>query len=352
MIIKQYLENSATHLAYYGIISNDKSRSIRDIGSISVDAKITILLTPIKITIMETNELIQLVEETTDLRKLKKLMDENSITVDIKGMTIDKAKAAVIEYLKPEDDDEDDDVENNDDENDAEDGEADDAEDGEADDDEDGDAEDEKKPRRNAGKKQKTMAEIIKEMKADTSRDVDFIEREIKFLNSLRDVEGEYGEYAMGTLTLAEPIEGYVASVNEENGETEYTLGDQELVNFIVPSLIHTLRDNPEMAGIYNKVRDDDSLLYKVLAGTTVKMAVEYVPANTDWVNPLSRNRNKQTRQFDHDTVITTIYGIKNLGPDAELWADLERVGSIGAISPAVVLALLDRSKKKIKSRR
>ena len=325
-------------------IRKNNASSILAQDTISVDAKITILLTPIKITIMETNELIQLVEETTDLRKLKKLMDENSITVDIKGMTIDKAKAAVIEYLKPEDDDEDDDVENNDDENDAE--------NGEADDDEDDDAEDEKKPRRNAGKKQKTMAEIIKEMKADPSRDVDFIEREIKFLNSLRDVEGEYGEYAMGTLTLAEPIEGYVASVNEENGETEYTLGDQELVNFIVPSLIHTLRDNPEMAGIYNKVRDDDSLLYKVLAGTTVKMAVEYVPANTDWVNPLSRNRNKQTRQFDHDTVITTIYGIKNLGPDAELWADLERVGSIGAISPAVVLALLDRSKKKIKSRR
>lgn len=325
-------------------IRKNNASSILAQDTISVDAKITILLTPIKITIMETNELIKLVEETTDLRKLKKLMDENSITVDIKGMTIDKAKAAVIEYLKPEDDDNDDDAENNDDENDAE--------NDDSDDDEDGDTEDEKKPRRNAGKKQKTMAEIIKEMKADPSRDVDFIDREVKFLNSLRDVEGEYGEYAMGTLTLAEPIEGYVASVNEENGETEYTLGDQELVNFIVPSLIHTLRDNPEMAGIYNKVRDDDSLLYKVLAGTTVKMAVEYVPANTDWVNPLSRNRNKQTRQFDHDTVITTIYGIKNLGPDAELWADLERVGSIGAISPAVVLALLDRSKKKIKARR
>lgn len=317
-------------------IRKNNASSILAQDTISVDAKITILLTPIKITIMETNELLQKVEETKSLKKLAELVENEELEVNIEGLNLADAKEAVKKYIEelPAEDDDDDDDDNN-----------------EGDDDDDDDEGSDKK-HRNDVKNKRTMADIIKEMKKDPNRDVDFIERRVKYLNSLRDVEGEYGEYAMGTLTLDAPIKGYVATVNPETGDTDYVLGDQELVNFIVPSLIHTLRDNPEFAALYNKVRDDDTLLYKILAGTTVKMAVEYVDANTDWINPLSRNRNQQVRQFDHDTVIVTIYDVKELGPDAELWSDLERIQSMGAVSPSVVLALLDRNKKKIKSRR
>lgn len=283
-------------------------------------------------------EVLQKVEEATSLRGLKKILEENEVEVNLEGMTFAKAKEAIKNFFADDDDDDADEVDDDDEVIDDTD---------EVDDDDDDD-----KKHRNDVKNKRTMADIIKDMKKDVNRDVDFIERKVKFLNSLRDVEGEYGEYAMGTLTLDAPIKGYVASLNPETGETDYVLGDQELVNFIVPSLIHTLRDNPEFAALYNKVRDDDTLLYKILAGTTVKMAVEYVTANTDWTNPLSRNRNQQVRSFDHDTVIVTIYDVKELGPDAELWADLERIQSMGAVSPAVVLALLDRNKKKMKSRR
>lgn len=313
-------------------IRKNNASSILAQDTISVDAKITILLTPIKITIMEKDELLQKVEEAKSLKKLSELVENEELEVNIEGLNLTDAKEAVKNYIEelPEDEDGD----------------------GDGDDDNEGDDGDGNKKHRNDVKNQRTMADIIKEMKKDPNRDVDFIERRVKYLNSLRDVEGEYGEYAMGTLTLDAPIKGYVATVNPETGDTDYVLGDQELVNFIVPSLIHTLRDNPEFAALYNKVRDDDTLLYKILAGTTVKMAVEYVDANTDWINPLSRNRNQQTRQFDHDTVIVTIYDVKELGPDAELWSDLERIQSMGAVSPSVVLALLDRNKKRIKSRR
>lgn len=294
---------------------------------------------------MEKDELLQKVEETKSLKKLSELVENEELEVSIEGLNLADAKEAVKNYIEelPEDEDGD----NGDDDN-----EGNDNEDGNEDGNEGNNEGSDEKKHRNDVKNQRTMADIIKEMKTDQNRDVDFIERRVKYLNSLRDVEGEYGEYAMGTLTLDAPIKGYVATVNLETGDTDYVLGDQELVNFIVPSLIHTLRDNPEFAALYNKVRDDDTLLYKILAGTTVKMAVEYVDANTDWINPLSRNRNQQTRQFDHDTVIITIYDVKELGPDAELWSDLERIQSMGAVSPSVVLALLDRNKKRIKSRR
>lgn len=291
-------------------------------------------------------ELLKKIEEISNLRELKKLITENGIEIDIKGMSLDDAKSAVIEALKAEDENVDDADESDvDDEADEADSDTDEG------DDESDDSDEKPKAKRNAKKRTESMTEIALKMAKDPNRDCDIITREIKYLNSIRDEDGEFGEYSTGTMTLAEPIEGYVAETDPVTGNVTYVLGDQTMIRIIIPSFINTLRESPELASVYNKIRDDDTLLYKVLAGTKVKMVVEYVSANTEWTNPLSRNRTKIVRTFDHDTVIATVFDIVALGPSGELWTDLEMLNGIADLNPGVVLALLDKTKKKMRRR-
>lgn len=287
---------------------------------------------------MKKEDFLQMVDEMSKVAQAKKFIKDHELEedVDLDGLNLADAKAAITEFIESlEDDDE----------------LFDESETGVEDSTEENDDENEGSNKRNANKKVKTTLDIAKELMKDKNRDIDNITRTVKYVNSLRDVEGEYGDYEMGTLTIDSPIEGYVAETDEDTGETTYTLGDQTLINFMVPTMIATLRENKQLAGIYNKVKADTSLLYQVLAGTEVRMLVEYVPKNTDWVNPFSHRKNPTVRNYDHDVVIAMIYDIKNLGPTAELWADMELLGG-AAMNPAVAMALLERAKKTMKSKK
>lgn len=293
---------------------------------------------------MTREELVQLVDEAGNLAKVKKVINDLGIAeeLDTEGKTKDELKDAIKAYFEdmsddefkqffaePEDDSEDDPEDNNDDSD-------------------NDDYEDDHHAGRNKNKKAtKTPEEIVKELMKDPSRDCDNITRTITYLNSLKEVEGEYGDYKLGTLTIDIPIDGFVAE-DDGFGNTTWVVGDQTMITFITSSIIATLRNDPELAGVYNKIREDENLLYQVLAGTKVKMLVEYVPANTDWVNPFSRSRRPTVRNYDHDTCIAMIYKIESLGPDAQLWADMSVVGA-NALSPAVVLAMLEARRKKLR---
>lgn len=293
---------------------------------------------------MNKEDLLKLVDEAGNLAAVKKIAVENHLEVDLTGLNKEEAKNALREYIESLDDDDDllddenPDDENPDDENPIGD---------ENPDDENPGAEGSKR-NNNKKEKTKTTLEIAKALMKDPNRDIDNVTRKVTYINNLRDKEGEYGEYTMGTLTIDTPIEGFVAS-EDEFGVVEYVPGDQTMINFMVPSLIATLRDNKQLAGIYNKIRDNHDLLYQIMADTEVRMLIEYVPANTPWTNPFSRSRKPTVREYDHDVCIAMIYGIKKLGPQAELWADMESIGNMGMSNPAVVLALLDRMKKQMK---
>lgn len=285
---------------------------------------------------MNKEDLLKLVDEAGNLAAVKKIANENNLEVDLTGLNKEDAKNALREYIDSlEDDDEDEDE---------------DAVQTDEDEVEDEDEDDDAPRKRNNNKKEKTKSplEIAKALMKDPNRDIDNVVREIKYLNNLRDYEGDYGEYQMGTLTIDVPIEGFVAS-EDEFGVVTYVPGDQVMINFMVPSMIATIRNHKQLSGLYNKIREDHNLLYQLMPGSQVRMLIEYVPANTPWTNPFSNSRKPTVREYDHDVCIAMIYDIKKLGPQAEMWADMESIGNAGMSNPAVVLALLDRMKKQMK---
>lgn len=291
---------------------------------------------------MTREELVQLVDEAGNLAKVKKVINDLGIAeeLDTEGKTKDELKDAIKAYFEDMTDDEFDNFFNEE----AED-ESDDEDDAEDDDDPE---DDDRRAGRNKNKKAtKTPEEIVKEILREGVRDCDDVTRTIMYLNSITEKEGEYGDYNLGTLTIDKPIDGFIAE-DDGFGGTRYVPGDQDMIMFITNTFISTLRNDPELASVYNKIKKDNDLLYKVCPGTRVKMLIEYVPANTDWYNPFSRKRNPTPKNYDHDWVAAMIYKIVEIGPTAQLWSDMETVG-VEALNPAVVLAMLEARRKKLR---
>lgn len=290
---------------------------------------------------MKKKEFIEAVEAATNVAKIKKLVADNNVEIDLAGMNKDDAKSAVLQIIEDEYSELEDDDELIVEEPDEE---------GEEEPDEEGEEGNQGNgiiTNRNKNKKVETLAEKIKRIKTDANRDCDDIVRTVKYLNNITEKDGEYGTYNMGTMTLETPIDGYVAET-DEFGVTTWVPGDQTMVFFITSALIATIREDPQMAGVYNKIRDDETLLYQVVANTKFKMLVEYVSANQSWTNPFSRNAHPTPRSYDHDWIAVMPYAVAELGPDAQMWADMNALG--GNVKADVVLALLAQRKKSLKS--
>lgn len=180
-----------------------------------------------------------------------------------------------------------------------------------------------------------TPKQIVAELFKDESRQLCSYRRQIKVVNTIRHIVGDNGEYNRICLSFTKNIDGYVA-VTDENEMVDWKKGKTDMVFVLDGSIIATIKNNPELAPYYNAIRENPELLYTILAGSVVMVLTEDVPADTEYVNPFSRN--SAPKEYDHDWMSTNIYEIVSLGKAAKEWIALQKLAKAGAFNNGNIL--------------
>lgn len=180
-----------------------------------------------------------------------------------------------------------------------------------------------------------TPKQIVAELFKDESRQLCSYRRQIKVVNTIRHIVGDNGEYNRICLSFTKNIDGYVA-VTDENEMVDWKKGKTDMVFVLDGSIIATIKNNPELAPYYNAIRENPELLYTILAGSVVMVLTEDVPADTEYVNPFSRN--SAPKEYDHDWMSTNIYEIVSLGKAAKEWIALQKLVKAGAFNNGNIL--------------
>lgn len=185
-----------------------------------------------------------------------------------------------------------------------------------------------------------TPAKIVAKAMADENREINLYERVIKVVNTIKKIDGDNGEYHRVALSFEKPVDGYVAHEDPDEGIV-WERGKTNMVFVIFGSILATIKNNKELAPYYDSIREDPRVLYTILAGTKVKSMLEYVPADTPYVNPFSTTGKE--REYDHDWCATAIYEITELGKAAKDWLKikkLERAGVFKSMDLDMLLGL------------
>ena len=115
----------------------------------------------------------------------------------------------------------------------------------------------------------------------------------------------EQPNYVMVSLTLDEPVEGYVA--NEETGVFER--GETRTVFTSSFTLVNVMRDDDTLAWAATSLRESPQGFQVILAGAKVNIIEQEVAADEVFVDPFSAKGTP--RVFGHDTIIHHVVGIK-----------------------------------------
>lgn len=127
----------------------------------------------------------------------------------------------------------------------------------------------------------------------------------------------EKDNYTMVSLTLTNPIKGYVSN---DNGIT-YELGQTTTVFTSLYAISGALKEDEDLAWLGNALLNKPDALNLILNGGTVDIIQQDIPSGTEFTNPFSTSTSPETQVYDHDIILN--HCIKfSLGKTGEKMAD------------------------------
>ena len=127
----------------------------------------------------------------------------------------------------------------------------------------------------------------------------------------------EKDNYTMVSLTLTNPIKGYVSN---DNGMT-YELGQTNVIFTSLYAISGALKEDEELAWLGNALLNKPEALNLILNGSNVDIIQQEIPSGEEFTNPFSTSANPETQVYDHDIILN--HCIKfTLGKTGEKMAD------------------------------
>lgn len=161
----------------------------------------------------------------------------------------------------------------------------------------------------------KSREDIIKELLASGKA------KRLNGLTVKNVVATQFDTHALLTFVVKEFVVGDTRDANEVDafGQPVVKLGKTHNVQTSSYAIAGVMKDNPKLAIFATDVVDTPQLANMLFAGANIDVVMQYVPANTEYVNPFASNAEAVT--FDRDKMIHHIVSL-NLG---EVGQDLYR---------------------------
>lgn len=161
----------------------------------------------------------------------------------------------------------------------------------------------------------KSREDIIKELLASGKA------KRLNGLTVKNVVATQFDTHALLTFVVKEFVIGDTRDANEVDtfGQPVVKLGKTHNVQTSSYAVAGVMKDNPKLAIFATDVVDTPQLANMLFAGANIDVVMQYVPANTEYVNPFASNAEAVT--FDRDKMIHHIVSL-NLG---EVGQDLYR---------------------------
>lgn len=128
--------------------------------------------------------------------------------------------------------------------------------------------------------------------------------------------------YIRATLTLMSKVPGFVA-VNDESGNPtgEYKQGLTNLIYTSHFAIAGILKNDEENAWLGNYIVNHPQGIAPLITGATIDVIQQFVPADTEYVNPFTTREYSEPIVNDHDMIIYHIVGL-TLGKSGVKFAD------------------------------
>lgn len=128
--------------------------------------------------------------------------------------------------------------------------------------------------------------------------------------------------YIRATLTLMSKVPGFVA-VTDENGDPtgEYKQGLTNLIYTSSFAIAGILKNDEENAWLGNYIVNNPQGIGPLITGATIDVIQQFVPADTEYVNPFTTREYAEPIVNDHDMIIYHIVGL-TLGKSGTKFAD------------------------------
>lgn len=140
-----------------------------------------------------------------------------------------------------------------------------------------------------------------------------------KRINSIRIKNVNFTEkdnYTMVSLTLSNPIRGFVSN---DNGTT-YQEGMTNTLFTSLYAIVGALKEDDELGWMANALLDNPQALNLIFNGGSVDILQQEIVAGEQFTNPFSTRNDAPVQVYDHDIIINHIIGFK-LGKTGEKMA-------------------------------
>lgn len=158
----------------------------------------------------------------------------------------------------------------------------------------------------------KSTEDIIKELIASGKA------KRINGLNVKNVVATQFDTHALLTFVVKEFVIGDTRDANEVDafGQPVVRLGKTHNVQTSSYAVAGIMKDNPKLAIFATDVVDTPQTANMLFAGSKIDVVLQYVPANTEYVNPFASN--PEPVVFDRDKMIHHIVslGLGEVGQD------------------------------------
>lgn len=127
----------------------------------------------------------------------------------------------------------------------------------------------------------------------------------------------EKDNYTMVSLTLTNPIRGYVSN---DNGLT-YESGMTNTLFTSLYAIVGALKEDEELSWMGNALVENPQVLNLILNGASVDIIQQDISAGTEFTNPFSTRTDAEVQIYDHDIILNHVIKFK-LGKTGEKMAD------------------------------
>ena len=127
----------------------------------------------------------------------------------------------------------------------------------------------------------------------------------------------EKDNYTMISLTLINPIHGYVSN---DNGMT-YETGMTNTIFTSLYAIIGAMKEDEDLGWMGNTLLENPKLLNLILNGSSVDIIQQDIPAGTEFTNPFTTRADADVQVYDHNIILNHCIKFK-LGKTGEKMAD------------------------------
>lgn len=131
-----------------------------------------------------------------------------------------------------------------------------------------------------------------------------------KRINSVRIKNVNFTEkdnYTMISLTLAQPIKGFVSN----DGGASYEEGVTQTMFTSLFAIAGALKEDEDLGWMANTLLEKPEAINLILNGAQVDILQQEIGAGEEYSNPFSTRTDVEAQVYDHDVIINNIVGFK-----------------------------------------